>query len=362
MKVVHYLPYSYHIHTGGLEKIAQTVADGLSRNHGVENLIFASDIRRGSGEDLEKYTDTIFVPSFDLVYNFPFPKFWKKSYWQHFQQIKAFHPEVVVTHTRFFLQSFIWGLIAKKYKAKRVHVEHGSGFLTGYPRYIRFFAWLFDWTLGLWIFRQSDEVVTISQMHQQFISKFTSKKPHVIYNPVEYQSQKKIKNQTPHIGFIGRLVPLKGVDLLIRALDELKGLEWSCTIVGEWSEWEKLKNLVSELWLADRISFVGADDRDHRLHKFDVFINPSYQEGLPTTVVEALLAQSIVVATDVWGTNEISDQKDLILVQPGEVEGIKAGILQALEVLDQSGASLELVQERFGVEEAVEKYFSVFKI
>jgi glycosyltransferase involved in cell wall biosynthesis len=66
-----------------------------------------------------------------------------------------------------------------------------------------------------------------------------------------------------------------------------------------------------------------------------------------------------VVATEVGGTREISDQKDLILVQPGEVEGIKAGILQALEVLDQSGASLELVQERFGVEEAVEKYFRV---
>jgi len=47
------------------------------------------------------------------------------------------------------------------------------------------------------------------------------------------------------------------------------------------------------------------------------------------------------------------------LVQPGEVESIKAGILEAFEVLDQSGASLELVQERFGVEEAVEKYFRV---
>lgn len=359
MKIVHYLPYSYHIHTGGLEKIAQTIADGLAKNYAVETMIMASDIRRGAGKDLEAYPDTIFVPSCDLVYNFPFPKFWKKSYWQHFQEVRKFNPDVVVTHTRFFLQSFIWGIIAKKNKAKRVHVEHGSGFLTGYARYIKMFAWLFDWTLGLWIFRQCDEVVTISQMHKTFIKKFTKKDPVVVYNPIEYQAQEKIQNDIIHIGFIGRLVSLKWVDLLIQALAKLQDKERNCTIVWDGSEREKLEQLVVDLSLENRIVFVGADDRNNWLHKFDVFVNPSYQEGLPTTVVEALLAKCIVVATDVGWTNEISDQKDLILVQPGEVESIKAGILEAFEVLDQSGASLELVQERFGVEEAVEKYFRV---
>lgn len=196
-------------------------------------------------------------------------------------------------------------------------------------------------------------------MHKTFIKKFTKKDPVVVYNPIEYQAQEKIQNDIIHIGFIGRLVSLKWVDLLIQALAKLQDKERNCTIVWDGSEREKLEQLVVDLSLENRIVFVGADDRNNWLHKFDIFVNPSYQEGLPTAVVEALLAQCVVVATDVWGTNEISDQKDLILVQPGEVESIKAGILEAFEVLDQSGASLELVQERFGVEEAVEKYFRV---
>jgi len=81
--------------------------------------------------------------------------------------------------------------------------------VTGYPWYIKIVAWLFDRTIGLWIFRQCDQIVTISQMHKDFIKKFTSKSPIVIYNPIDYKPKKRIKNTIPHIGFIGRLVPLK---------------------------------------------------------------------------------------------------------------------------------------------------------
>lgn len=81
--------------------------------------------------------------------------------------------------------------------------------MTGYPWYIKFCARLFDWTVGLWIFRQCDQIVTISQMHKQFISKFTEKEPLVIYNPVDFLPLPKILNNVVHIGFVGRLVSLK---------------------------------------------------------------------------------------------------------------------------------------------------------
>ena len=52
------------------------------------------------------------------------------------------------------------------------------------------------------------------------------------------------------------------------------------------------------------------------LPHIDVFVNPSLQEGLPTTVIEALFAQCITVATDVGGTKEITDREDFIVVEP----------------------------------------------
>lgn len=247
MNIVHYLPYSYHIHTGGLEKIAQTIAEGLAEHENMETLIVASDIIRGEAKALAQYPDTLFIPSWDLVYNFPVPKFWKKTFWKHFHTLKNSKPDVIVTHTRFFVQSLIGGIIAKRLGSKRVHVEHGSGFVTGYPRYIRRSAWLFDWTIGFWIFRQCDEIVTISQMHKDFIKKFTKKQPIVIYNPIDYTPSENIENEVTHIGFIGRLVPLKGVDLMLEALADIREQERICTIVGEGSERKHLQGQMKQL-------------------------------------------------------------------------------------------------------------------
>ena len=362
MNIVHYLPYSYHIHTGGLEKIAQTIAEGLAEQQNIQTLIVASDVRRQNNKtDLAKYSDTLFLPSWDLVYNFPVPKLWKKEFWESFQKIKKENPDVIVTHTRFFVQSLIGGLIAKWLWYKRVHVEHGSGFVTGYPRYIKTSAWLFDRTIGLRIFRQCDEIVTISQMHRTFISKFTSKEPIVIYNPIDYVPAEKIKHDVVHIGFIASLLPRKWCDLLLEALANLRDQERICTIVGEGSERKKLEEIMQDLGLHDRVIFVGADDREHRLHKFDIFVNPSHQEGLPTTVVEALLAQCIVVATDVGGTREISDQKDLILVHD-TVVSVQGWLEQAFAHLDKSGQSLKAwLLQKFEPAYSIGQYLDVIQ-
>jgi glycosyltransferase involved in cell wall biosynthesis len=84
-------------------------------------------------------------------------------------------------------------------------------------------------------------------MHKTFIQKFTSKEPVVIYNPIDYVPQPTVKNKVPHIGFIGRLVSLKGVDILIQALKQLEDRQWTCTIVGEGDQREKLEKLVQQL-------------------------------------------------------------------------------------------------------------------
>jgi len=84
-------------------------------------------------------------------------------------------------------------------------------------------------------------------MHKTFIQKFTSKEPIVIYNPIDYVPQPRVKNKVPHIGFVGRLVSLKGVDLLIQALKQLEDRQWTCTIVGEGDQREKLGALADTL-------------------------------------------------------------------------------------------------------------------
>ena len=59
------------------------------------------------------------------------------------------------------------------------------------------------------------------------------------------------------------------------------------------------------------------------LPQTDILVNPSFQEWLPTTVLEWLVAKCVVVATDVGGTKEISDHKDLILVKKWEISDLQ---------------------------------------
>lgn len=360
MKIIQYFPYSYHIHSWGLEKIAQTLSDWLNKENDIKLVNITSDIKKWwKINDSFSFSDTIFIPSFDLISWFPVPKIWSIWFKKNIKFIRQYKPDIIITHTRFFLQSMIGGLIAKRLWCKRIHIEHGSGFVSGYPRYVKSCAWLFDWTIGLRIFRQCDQIITISKMHKNFISKFTQKKPKIIYNPIDYSPKNKIKNKKLHIWFIGRLVPLKWVHLLIQALKDLEDYEWECTIVGTGSEDDKLKQLVCDLRLKHRILFRWSDDRTNRLYKFDILVNPSYQEGLPTTVVEALIAKCIVVATDVGGTKEISNKDDLILVKSGDIVDLKKWILLAItNRQDNSGDSYDIVVNKFNSIKVLKEYIT----
>ncbi len=360
IKIIQIYCYNYVIHPGGLEKIAQTLNHELNQKHDIQVLDITSDIR-AKWNISYKDTISIYLPSWDLIPGFPVPKIRLPLFRQKMGDIRKYNPDIIQTHTRFFLYTLLGGILAKIRWCKWIHIEHGSGFVTGYPRYIKLAARLFDWTVGLWVFRQANNIITISRAHQKFIKKFTKKVPIIIYNPIEYLAHNKIKNRIPHIWFIGRLVPIKWVDILLEALTWLTHITRKCTIIGDWSEKNKLEELSTKLWLTKRIIFVWTDDRYNRLHKFDIFVNPSYQEGLPTTVVEALLAKCVVVATNVWGTAEISDQKDLILVNTWNVSNLKESLRFALQHYEKiRWLSYDHIKDRFDKKSSIQRYYKAY--
>lgn len=374
MKILQFTPYLAP-HKGWLEKVAETISEYLVEGNYCEVINVTSSIAQKSYTDsfpkiiyknkhigymIHNY-EVISVPSFEIVHNFPCPKFWTSKFRTILQYIKSKKPDIIQTHTRFFLQTMMGGMIAKRLRKPRVHIEHWSGYVTGYPFYIKLCANLFDTTIGRWIFRQSNKIITISKNNIPFIRKFTTKGILVIYNPIDYIPKERTQNKIIHIGFVGRLVPLKGVDLLIKALKHIENSSRKCTIVWDWSHRTYLQHLAKELNLSHRIHFVGSDDRANRLPSFDILVNPSYQEWLPTTVVEWLLSKCVVIATDVGGTKEISDKEDLILIKSGEVKDLQKGLEYALQNYKKlMGLSYDSVKERFDLKANVQTYHSLY--
>lgn len=374
IKIAQFTPY-FSPHKWGLEMIAETISKYLVEGKysdiiNITSSIWQSEYLSSHSKVVYKniniwYTvdgyKVIVVPSFEIVHNFPCPKFRTSEFRLILQYLKKENPDIIQTHTRFFLQTLLGWIVAKWLKKLRVHVEHGSGYVGWYAWYIKFFAWLFDVTFWLLIFRQADKIITISARNISFIKKFTKKPITVIYNPIHYSPKKSEYGNVFHIGFVGRLVALKWLDILIRALKGIENMSWICSLVWEWDQRKNLESLVKEQGLSDRITFVWLDDRSNWIHKFNVFVNPSYQEWLPTTVVEWLLSKCVVVATDVGGTSEISDQKDLILVKPGNVSDLQKGLEYAIKNCKKlQWLSYDDVYEKFDSKKSVKKYYEVY--
>ena len=370
MKVAQFLPY-FPPHKWGVETVAEEFSKYFVGENCWEvlNIVFSPGQESFSPYCKDGYK-VLIIPAFDIISNYPFPKFWQKQFWSVLSEVKQRNPDIIQTHTRFFLSTFIGGICAKLWKKKWVHVEHGSGLVKGLIWWKAFFANIYDYTLGKLCFSSADQIVAISQGNIPFIKKFSKTPIEVIYRGLDFPEIKRKKQNSDAIslGFIGRLVKLKGVDLLISAfadlIDEYPHLYLQ--IIGDGEERQNLEKQVKNLNIQDKVSFLGYKDKNtlqnQILPSLDIFINPSLQEGLPTTVIEALLAECIVVATDVGGTREISDKSDFILVQPDDRDALIFEIRQAFTQLDFHWLSADMVREKFSRKKRILQYADLYKL
>jgi len=128
---------------------------------------------------------------------------------------------------------------------------------------------------------------------------------------------------------VARLIPIKGMSYLIRAMAHVK--DGSLVIIGDGPERRKLELLSRHLELSDRVFFTGwISDRStisHYLKQATVFVLPSLSEGLPRVLVEAMACGLPVVATDVGGVHEaVVDGINGLLVPPRDEKALAKAI------------------------------------
>jgi glycosyltransferase involved in cell wall biosynthesis len=130
-----------------------------------------------------------------------------------------------------------------------------------------------------------------------------------------------IPSETPLLGTIGRLHPQKGVDLLLRAVQELKGQfpALKTLIVGEGPALPALRALASDLGLVQDVIFTGLRrDVPDILAAADLLVLASRWEGMPNVVLEAFAAGKAVVATRVGAVEEMVQDGETGLLVPAE--------------------------------------------
>lgn len=98
-------------------------------------------------------------------------------------------------------------------------------------------------------------------------------------------------NREQQITYIGRLSKEKGVERLIIAFNKIKNKNWKCVLAGDGPEKKKLEKLVKILGLHEKVLFLGPiKDIDRLLARSSIFVLPSFREGFPNALVEAMAA------------------------------------------------------------------------
>jgi glycosyltransferase involved in cell wall biosynthesis len=136
--------------------------------------------------------------------------------------------------------------------------------------------------------------------------------------------------------FVGNLIPVKGLDVLIRACALLRqqGLSFTCVLVGQGPLGAALRQQADRAGLEDCVRFLGALPHD-RLPAWyraaDVFVLPSHSEGVPCVLLEAAACGTPFVASRVGGIPEIAHLGPSELTPPGNVEHLAAALRRRLD-------------------------------
>ncbi len=143
-----------------------------------------------------------------------------------------------------------------------------------------------------------------------------------------------ISGSRPILLWVGRMVPVKGLDVLLEALAAIPTAERPALyLLGDGPERERLMALSGRLGLAADVHWQGPVPHA-RLGAWyraaDLVVLPSRSEGTPNVLLEALACGIPFVASDVGGIPAIAESADW-LVPAGDVEGLTAAIRRQLE-------------------------------
>lgn len=221
---------------------------------------------------------------------------------------------LINTHTRFFLSSYLGVKYGKKYGIPVLHTEHGSGFVKHQNQIVELIAKLYDLTLGKYVFKNATKVCGVSRSACQFAEKLGAGKTEVIYNGIDLSFWKEkinenrlkeelhIKKDEVVFCFVGRLIPEKGCQDLIKVLCEVKSINWKLLVIGDGFYKKELEKMVNKLNIKEKVIFLGQkNEKDVRniIRISDLVINPSYaSEGGPRTIIEAGACGCPILSSD----------------------------------------------------------------
>jgi len=189
------------------------------------------------------------------------------------------------------------------------------------------------------LFSKCDILIVLSESCEKNISdllQINKSKINVLYNPcpvVLPRTNTFISSK--YILFIGNLTKRKGYHDLINAFKRVNLVypEWELKLAGH-GEIEEANKLADRLGISDKVSclnWITDSEKDNIFRNASIFCLPSYVEGLPMAIMDALSYGLPIVTTPVGGIPDIFiHMKNAIFIEPGNIEEISNALLMII--------------------------------
>jgi len=181
------------------------------------------------------------------------------------------------------------------------------------------------------------------------------------------EAQRKLINKTSPliIGTIAEWTKNKGLIYLLKAVKKIKNKKFDLILIGsgENPDKDKMNKLTRKYKNIHLIEYIP--DAVKYLKAFDIFILPSLKEGLPYTIIEAMIAKVPIIASNIGGIPEmIIDKETGFLIKPKNSEEIKSKIEYILsnpeEIKRITEKAKQKAEQEFSFRQMVEKTKKIY--
>ena len=193
---------------------------------------------------------------------------------------------------------------------------------------------------GRYVLGKADRVVVLSESWRPLANRYVDdSRISVILNPIpdiDSGASMETSDGLVRVLYLAHLIQRKGYPDLIRAFAGVYRAYPQCKLVFAGSgETREAAELCRELGIESGVEFlgwIGEPRRSDELRKAEVFVLPSYQEGLPMGILEAMAFGLAVITTPVGGIGDVvRDQVNGVLVAPGEIGELERALLDLVQ-------------------------------
>lgn len=228
-------------------------------------------------------------------------------------------------------------------KARMIYTAHGFHFFKGAP----LLNWVIFYPLEWFSSRYTDVLITIN-LEDFALAQKKMKAKQVVYVPGIGVDVTKFRNAAAasreardSLGLadgemlllsVGELSVRKNHEVVLRALASLKLDAYQYLICGLGPLEERLREVVRELKMEDRVRFLGyRNDIPQIMNAADAYLFPSLQEGLPVALMEAMAAGKAVACSRIRGNTDLIEKDGGVLFDPVNVEECANAIRSLLD-------------------------------